>query len=93
MNKAELIKMTANSANITQQEAKHSLSYVIEAISTALKQGKTVELSGFGTFKVKDKKERLGVNPRTTEKMLIPACKVPVFKVSEKLKELCNEYK
>ena len=93
MNKAELIKMIANSANITQQEANHSLSYVIEAISTALKQGETVELSGFGTFKVKDKKERWGVNPRTTKKMLIPTCRLPVFKVSEKLKEACNEYK
>ncbi len=93
MNKAELTKMIANSANITQQEANCFLSRVIEAISTALKQGKTVELSGFGTFKVKDKKERWGVNPRTTKKMLIPACRLPVFKVSEKLKEACNEHK
>jgi DNA-binding protein HU-beta len=59
-------------------------------IITALQNGEEVRLSNFGIFKINKRKERTGVNPRTGEKIKIPAKKIPVFSPSKSLKEAVN---
>jgi nucleoid DNA-binding protein len=57
-------------------------------VSRALANGHHIEIRGFGTFKVKDRKSRLARNPRTGEAVPVPPRKVPVFKVSKELKDM-----
>jgi DNA-binding protein HU-beta len=65
---------------------KEMLEAVLSSIGTALKQGKTVVLTGFGTFSVMKRKSRVGINPVTRAKMTIAAKKVPKFKPGKALK-------
>ena len=58
------------------------------AVSRALANGQHIEIRGFGTFKVKDRKSRLARNPRTGEAVPVPPRRVPVFKVSKELKDM-----
>ena len=90
MNKAELIEHIAHTANLTATQAKAALEAVESGITKALKDGGTVELKGFGTFKVTDRAERSGRNPKTGEPLTISASKAPTFKAGSKLKEAVN---
>ena len=60
MNKNELIRAIANNAGITLKEANVALDAVLDAITAGLKDGDKVQISGFGTFEVKEKPERIG---------------------------------
>ena len=59
----------------------------IDSMTAALVKGEKVQLSGFGTFEVKEREARIGRNPHTKESIEIPATKVPVFKASKALKD------
>ncbi len=87
MNRQDLISKIAQDADITKKAANLALTSIIEGITTSLEKGDKVSLVGFGTFKVTERKERTGVNPRSKTKIIIPARKVPVFKAGKKLKE------
>ena len=87
MNKADLIDAIAKKAEMTKKDAGVALDAIIESISGSLVKGEKVTLVGFGTFDVRDRKARTGVNPRTKEKIKIPASKAPVFKAGKELKE------
>jgi DNA-binding protein HU-beta len=86
MNKADLIDAIAKKAEMTKKDAGVALDAIIEAISGSLAKGEKVTLVGFGTFDVRDRKARTGVNPRTKAKIKIPASKAPVFKAGKELK-------
>ena len=88
MNKAELIEMMSKASKLSKISCKAALEAFIECVSTALKQNKTVSLTGFGAFLVTRRKSRVGVNPATGKKMQIPAKNVPKFKPSKALKSL-----
>ena len=88
MNKNELIRAIANKANITLKEAGVALDGVIGAITDGLKAGEKVQISGFGTFEVKAKAAREGINPKTGEKISIAASKAPAFKFGKAYKDL-----
>ena len=88
MNKNELIRAIANNAGITLKDAACSLDGVLDAITDALKNGEKVQISGFGTFAVKGKAAREGINPKTGEKINIEASKTPVFKFGKAYKDL-----
>lgn len=90
MNKSELIDHIAQTANLTVTQAKLALEAVESGITKALADGGTVELKGFGTFKVTDRAERSGRNPKTGEPLTIAASKAPTFKAGSKLKEAVN---
>ena len=60
---------------------------MLGTVSSHLKQGNKVQLTGFGTFKVRERSARTGVKPGTTEKVEIPASKVPAFKAGKSLKD------
>lgn len=87
MNKAELVDAIAQKAGLTKAQAARALDAFIETVEEALQKGDSVILVGFGTFTVKERKERQGRNPRTGEPMTIPAAKVPTFRPGKKLKD------
>jgi len=87
MTKAELISAVAEKADMTKKDSDKAVSAVIDAITEALVNGDKVSLVGFGTFEVKNRSARNGINPRTKEAMPIPASKLPSFKAGKALKE------
>ena len=87
MTKAELISAVAEKASLTKKDSDLAVSAMIDAITEALVSGDKVSLVGFGTFEVKKRAARQGINPRTKEKMPIPASKLPVFKAGKSLKD------
>ena len=87
MNKTELVKAIAADAGLTNKDAEKALSAAIVAITKALAAGDKVSVLGFGTFEVRERGARTGLNPRTGEKLEIAATKVPAFKAGQALKD------
>ena len=87
MNKTELISVTAQNAGIARKDAERIINAAIDAITASLVKGQKVQLSGFGTFEIKDREARIGRNPHTKEAIDIPATRVPTFKASKALKD------
>jgi DNA-binding protein HU-beta len=87
MNKTELTKVVADTANLTQKDASKAIDAVFGAIADALKKGEKVQLIGFGNFEVRDRAARKGRNPSTGEEIEIAASKVPAFAPGKTLKE------
>ena len=69
---------------------KKALAAVISSITEALTNGDKVQLVGFGTFEIRDRKEKESKNPRTGEKIIVPAKKAPAFKAGKALKDAVN---
>ena len=87
MNKTELIASVAENAGLTKKDTERVVNACLDAITAALSEGDKVQISGFGTFEVKDREARIGRNPHTKEAIEIPATKVPGFKASKTLKD------
>lgn len=85
MNKTELVNAIAEKAGLTKVDAKNALDATLTSIADALKNDDKVALVGFGTFSVTEKAARTGINPRTKEKIEIPARKVVKFKADADL--------
>ncbi len=81
ISKADLVKELAEKTGMGQKDVKTLLDGMLETLSSHLKQGDKVQLTGFGTFEV------TGVKPGTTEKIEIPASKYPAFKAGKSLKD------
>jgi DNA-binding protein HU-beta len=90
MNKTDLIEKIAAGADITKAQAKSALEATLDSISEALKAGDKVQLIGFGTFSVTERPAREGLNPRTKEKIQIPAKKATKFKAGAELDNALN---
>ena len=87
MNKTELIAAAAEQAGMTKKDSERCINAAIDAITASLVKGEKVQLSGFGTFEIKEREARLGRNPRTKEEIEIPATRVPQFKASKALRD------
>ncbi|MDD3888953.1 MAG: HU family DNA-binding protein [Syntrophomonadaceae bacterium] len=87
MNKTELVKSLAEKAEITQKDAAKALDVMVETIQESLAGGEKVQIIGFGSFEVRDRKERKVISPATKEEIIVPATKVPAFKPGKSLKE------
>ena len=87
MNKTELVNAIAAEAKLTKVQAKGALEAALKAVGEALAKGDKVALIGFGTFGVAEKAARVGLNPRTKEKIEIAAKKVIKFKAGAELAE------
>jgi len=87
MNKSELIAAVAQSAGLTKKDTERAINAALDTITASLRSGGKVQISGFGTFEVKDREARIGRNPHTKEAIDIPATSVPVFKASKALKD------
>jgi len=91
MNKSTLIDAVAKATDIKKQDADKVVSAVFAAIQNALAEGDKVQIAGFGTFKLKERKERIGRNPRTKETITVPASKSPAFAPAKVLKDAVNK--
>ena len=90
MNKAELIDLIADSADISKSAATKALDAIVEGVTTTLKNDDTVTIVGFGTFSVSPRPERTGRNPQTGEAITIRASNSPKFKAGKALKDALN---
>ena len=90
MIKADLVKHMAEQAGITQAQAVSALQAFETAVIDTLAAGETVELKGFGTFKITERAERQGRNPQTGATLTIPATKSPSFKAGKAFKDAVN---
>ncbi len=87
MTKKELVDEVRAKAKLKAADAAKAVDTVFETITGALKKGQKVQLVGFGTFEVRKRKARTGINPQTGEKMKIAATKTPAFKPGKALKD------
>ena len=87
MKKEDLVRSVSDKAGITGKAAGEAINAVLWGISSALEKGDSVSLIGFGSFKVVERSAREGRNPRTGEKIHIPASKTVKFTLGKALKE------
>lgn len=88
MNKAELIENISEKVGVAKKEVEGVIDAMLDTITTRIKEGQEVTLTGFGAFSARTRKGRVGVNPRNpSEKIDIPSVTVPKFKAGKNLKE------
>ena len=90
MNKGQFIKAVAENAKFTIKESQTAYDAFVEVITKALKKGEKVALLGFGSFELRKKAARTGINPQTKKPVKIKASKAPAFKVSKVWKAKFN---
>jgi len=91
MNKAELIEVVSEAIEgISKADATRAVDAVFNGITDALKSGDQITIVGFGTFKVKHRAARTGINPRTKEPLQIAASNSVGFKAGKALKDAVN---
>lgn len=91
MTKAELVDEVANIVQLTKKQAETIVNIVFDSIVESLRAGEKIELRGFGSFRLRNRKSRTGRNPKTGEKVDVPSKKIPYFKPGKELKELINK--
>ncbi len=87
MNKTELVSSMAEKCSLSKKDCEAALNAITDVVTAALQTGDKVQLVGFGSFEVKTRSARTGLNPRTKEPVEIAAAKVPVFKAGKALKD------
>ncbi|MGP1561437.1 MAG: HU family DNA-binding protein [Helicobacteraceae bacterium] len=87
MTKPEFIAKVADATGLTKTDAEKAINAGLTAIEEALAKGDSVQFVGFGTFEVRKRAARTGINPKTKAKIKIPAKKAVAFKVGKKLKD------
>ena len=90
VNKKALADAVSDKYELTKKASAEIVDLLFEEMITALKAGTPVEIAGFGKFVIKVREARSGINPKTKEKIQIPASKVPAFKAAKALKEEVN---
>ncbi len=88
MNKTDLAAIIAQKTGFTKRDSEKVIDAFITSVQESLAAGNKITLAGFGTFEVKQKAERMGVNPKTKKPMKIAATKAPAFKISKTLKAI-----
>lgn len=91
MTKTELIGVIAEKTGLTKKDADVALNAILASITDALVSGEKVSVVGFGTFEVRNRKEKQVINPQTKQKMTAPASKAPAFKPGQALKNAVNK--
>ena len=91
MTKADLVEEIAQQTGVSRNHTGIIVDSLLDAVSRALSEGKHLEIRGFGTFKVRERRARRARNPRSGTEVLVPAKLVPVFKPSRELKALVLE--
>lgn len=91
MNKTDLINSIATNSGLNKKNSESALNAFISSIEETLESGEKIVLVGFGTFEIRERKERKGRNPQTNEEITIPASLAPVFKAGKGLKDLVDK--
>lgn len=87
MSKKELVDFVAADIGVSKTDAAAAIDSVLKGVVDSLKKGQKVQLAGFGSFEVKQRKARQGINPKTGERITIPATKAATFKAGKGLKD------
>ena len=87
MNKTELVAAVAEKAGLSKKDAEKAVAAFVDSVVDTLKAGDKVQLVGFGTFEVRERAARTGINPQTKQTIKIAASKNPVFKAGKALKD------
>ncbi|HEY2121425.1 MAG TPA: HU family DNA-binding protein [Candidatus Acidoferrum sp.] len=90
MTKADLIEEVLKVAELPRKESETIVETIFESIIEALQKGDKIEIRGFGSFRTRQRRGRIGRNPKTGEKVDVPAKKIPFFKPSKELKDFVN---
>ena len=90
LTKADLIAIVAERLKITQVQSSIIVEAALRSVVNALRNGEEVEIRGFGSFRTRERRGRVGRNPKTGEKVEVPAKKIPFFKPSKELKDFVN---
>ena len=91
MTKAEFTDRVASKSGLSKRDATKAVDAFLDSITEALKGGEQVAFTGFGKFSPRHRKERQGVNPRTGQKVTIPAARVPKFSAGSQLKQALKQ--
>ena len=87
MNKVELVASVVEKTGLAKKDADKAVTAVLDSVKEAVAKGDKVQLVGFGTFEVRARAARTGLNPQTKETIEIPASKAPVFKAGKAFKD------
>jgi integration host factor subunit beta len=90
MTKADLVEKVTAAGELTRRDGEVIVETIFEAVIGALKSGDKIEIRGFGSFRTRQRNSRIGRNPKTGERVDVPAKKVPYFKPSKELRDLVN---
>jgi DNA-binding protein HU-beta len=93
MTKAELIDAVAEKTELKKRDVSDVVDNLLECVKSALQKGEKVQLIPFGSFEVRDRQKREGRNPKTGERLTIPARKVPAFHAGKDLRDAVNKAK
>jgi integration host factor subunit beta len=91
MTKADVVEEVSRVTELTRKDSEVIVDTLFESVIKALKTGDKLEVRGFGSFRVRQRNARVGRNPKTGEKVEVPAKRVPYFKPSKELKDLIND--
>ena len=91
MTKADIVDIIAAATGLTKVETEAVVDGFIATVINTMKDGKNIEIRGFGSFKVKKRKGRMARNPRTGAQVMVDEHFVPTFKVSKEMKQVVNE--
>ena len=91
MTKADLIDEVSRLAELTRKDSEVIVETIFDSIVRSLRVGDKIEIRGFGSFRTRQRKPRVGRNPKTGDRVEVPAKKIPFFKPSKELKDLVNE--
>lgn len=91
MTKADIVDRIATGTGLTKVDTEAVVDGFILTVIDAMKEGRNIEIRGFGSFKVKKRKGRVARNPRTGEQVMVGEHWVPLFKVSKEVKQAVNE--
>jgi integration host factor subunit beta len=92
MTKAELIEDVSRVVEMSRKDSEVIVETIFDSIVKSLKAGDKIEIRGFGSFRTRQRKPRIGRNPKTGARVDVPAKKIPYFKPSKELKDLVNSY-
>jgi len=90
LTKAELVEEVARETQLTKKQAELIVNTVFDTIVTSLRDGRKIELRGFGSFRIRSRGARVGRNPKTGDRVEVPAKRIPYFKPGKELKEQLN---
>ena len=90
MTKADLIEDVSRLAEVTRKDGEVIVETIFDSIVRSLRVGDKIQIRGFGSFRTRQRKPRIGRNPKTGDKVEVPAKKIPFFKPSKELKDLVN---
>ncbi len=90
MTKADLIDEVSRIAELTRKDSEIIVENIFESVVNSLRAGDKIEIRGFGSFRTRQRKPRVGRNPKTGDRVEVPAKKIPFFKPSKELKDLVN---